>query len=125
MKTRQAFLTDDQKARKLGEEFMGSPGPQTTPHLVGWLFFHGHLIDQDKADVIEEHESMKRPLSKYFEKGGSHLAPPVQFCNSECFVCNKTQPKFVLRNQSRFCIALESKQISQQGKCTTSVLFLS
>ena len=67
MKTRQAFLTDDQKARKLGSEFMTTPGPQTTPHLVGWLFFHGHLIDQEKTDVIEEHESMERPLSKYFE----------------------------------------------------------
>jgi len=67
MKTRQAFLTDDQKARKLGEEFMGTPGPQTTPHLVGWLFFYGHLVDSEKAVVIEEHESMERPLSKYFE----------------------------------------------------------
>ncbi len=38
-KTNQAFLTDDQGARKLASEVMNTRLVQTTPHLLGWLFF--------------------------------------------------------------------------------------
>src|SRR6266496_4652483 len=36
-RTRQAFITDDQGARKLASEIMGHRNVQTTPHLFGWL----------------------------------------------------------------------------------------
>lgn len=66
-RTWQAFLTDDQKARKLAREVM--PGlVQTTPHLFGWLLYEGILEDSDRASVIAEHEQLDLPLSKYFEE---------------------------------------------------------
>ncbi|MDF5724128.1 MAG: XRE family transcriptional regulator, partial [Rhizonema sp. PD37] len=46
-KTRQAFLTDDQKARKLASKVMQSDQVQTMPHLLGWLFFVSYLNDND------------------------------------------------------------------------------
>jgi len=55
LKTRQAFLTDDQKARKLAGEILRKPNPQTTPHLFGWLFFTTRLVDSEKKIVIREH----------------------------------------------------------------------
>lgn len=74
LKTRQALLTDDQKARKLTQEVlkdMGNiiqkhPGHQTTPQLLGWLFFSGCLTDRDKDTIIQQHNAMSRPLEKYF-----------------------------------------------------------
>ena len=68
LKTRQAFLTDDQKARKLAQEVLGPASTQTTPHLVGWLFFTNKLVDGDKSVVLSEHQAMGRPLGKYFEE---------------------------------------------------------
>jgi hypothetical protein len=67
MKTRQAFMTDDQGARKLAERVMDYHMIQTTPHLFGWLFFIQHLSDGDKLAVISEHEAVSRPLGEYFE----------------------------------------------------------
>lgn len=66
-KTQQAFLTDDQKARKLATSVMESSMVQTTPHLIGWLFFSSHLTDGDKATILREHTDFSRPLSEYFE----------------------------------------------------------
>lgn len=66
-KTRQAFLTDDQKARKLALSAMEVGHVQTTPHLFGWLMFHSHLGDGDKDDVVSEHEALDRPLRIFFE----------------------------------------------------------
>lgn len=66
-KTRQAFLTDDQKARKLAETELASKMTQTTPHLFGWLFFTCRLSDTDKDHIIDEHERLNRPLRPYFE----------------------------------------------------------
>ena len=66
-KTNQAFLTDDQKARKLGETELATQMVQTTPHLFGWLFYTGALIDGDKDSIIDEHESQKRPLRQFLE----------------------------------------------------------
>jgi len=68
IKTRQAFLTDDQKARRFAQNIMGNSKTQTTPHLVGWLFFHYHLSDGHKDTLLREHQEMKRPLSNYFEE---------------------------------------------------------
>lgn len=65
-KTSQAFLTDDQPARKLAEEVMIRQFVQTTPHLLGWLFFTNFLGDSDLKKIIEEHKECKRPLAQYF-----------------------------------------------------------
>ncbi|MCI0541618.1 MAG: hypothetical protein L0Z50_40990 [Verrucomicrobiales bacterium] len=62
-----AFMTDDQKARKLGSGVIGSSRVQTTPHLCGWLFFIGKLSDSDKSIVIHEHERYGGPLRTHFE----------------------------------------------------------
>ncbi len=67
-KTQQAFLTDDQKARKLAETVLASRMTQTTPHLFGWLFFTYTLADGDKDSIIQEHERLNRPLRKHFEE---------------------------------------------------------
>jgi hypothetical protein len=66
-RTNQAFLTDDQRARKLAGEVMNKWQVQTTPHLFGWLLYHQFLGDSDKDPMISEHESVGRPLRKYFE----------------------------------------------------------
>jgi len=68
LKTRQAFLTDDQKARKLAREVLRESPTQTTPHLLGWLFFANRLGDADKTTIIKEHQGMGRHLARYFEE---------------------------------------------------------
>lgn len=68
MKTRQALLTDDQKARRLAREVLLQSAIQTTPHLLGWLFFTNRLVDADKNTIISEHRGMGRPLGEYFEQ---------------------------------------------------------
>ena len=67
-KTNQAFLTDDIKARKLAEEVMTRQFVQTTPHLVGWLFFASFLGDGDLKTVVDEHQKYNRPLAQYFKE---------------------------------------------------------
>lgn len=62
----QAFLTDDQKARKLAEGILDQL-VQTTPHLLGWLFFSGRLSDGDKKTIIDEHILLAGTLSPHFE----------------------------------------------------------
>jgi len=66
-KTRQAFLTDDQQARKLAAEILEKDQVQTTPHVVSALFFEGLLSDGDKTGVIQEHTTLDRPLAGFFE----------------------------------------------------------
>ena len=66
-RTRQAFLTDDQGARKLAETSLESSNIQTTPHLFGWLIYNQYLSDSDMNQVIIQHEDFNRPLKKYFE----------------------------------------------------------
>lgn len=65
-KTSQAFLTDDTKARKLAKEVMARQFVQTTPHLLGWLFFTNFLSDRDLQPIINEHKQHNRPLSQCF-----------------------------------------------------------
>jgi len=67
-KTRQAFMTDDHGARKLAERSLEMGMVQTTPHLFGWLFFTGKLLDSDKAAIVEQHNEVGRPLERYFEE---------------------------------------------------------
>ncbi|MCH8252008.1 MAG: hypothetical protein IID36_06110 [Planctomycetes bacterium] len=67
-KTRQAFLTDDQKARTLAARFLNQGMVQTTPHLFGWLIFTGRLSDGDKDLIVEEHTEHGRPLAQYFNE---------------------------------------------------------
>lgn len=62
-----AFMTDDQRARRLGSGVIGDNRVQTTPHLFGWLLFVDRLNDSDKIDVIKEHERFGGPLRPYFE----------------------------------------------------------
>ena len=64
----QAFLTDDQKARRLAESTLTAGRTQTTPHLVGWLFFERHLTDGDLNVIVVQHEAMDRPLANYFKE---------------------------------------------------------
>ncbi|MEA5549715.1 hypothetical protein VB713_01755 [Anabaena cylindrica UHCC 0172] len=65
-KTGKAFLTDDQKARKLAANFLTAKMVQTTPHLLGWLLFITYLSDGDLQTIINEHQKLDRPLKKYF-----------------------------------------------------------
>ena len=65
-KINQCFMTDDKKARVLGIEVLGKDKVQTTPHLVGYLFYIRELIDQDIAIVIKEHSDCNRPLGRYY-----------------------------------------------------------
>jgi predicted nucleic acid-binding protein len=70
-KTRQAFMTDDKGARNLAESVIDNSMIQTTPHLLGWLFYSNILADSDKKDIIEEHSEFRSTqwgnLSKFFD----------------------------------------------------------
>lgn len=70
-KTRQAFMTDDKGARELAEQVITDGKVQTTPHLLGWLFYQNILIDSDKAAIIEEHSKFRKEkrgnLSEFFK----------------------------------------------------------
>jgi predicted nucleic acid-binding protein len=67
-RTNQAFLTDDQGARKLASQVMEISRVQTTPHLLGWLFYIRRISDIDKDSIVSQHEYFNRPLKKYFEE---------------------------------------------------------
>lgn len=70
-KTRQAFMTDDKGARNLAESVIDNNMIQTTPHLLGWLFYSNILTDSDKKSIVEEHSEFRTTqwgnLSKFFE----------------------------------------------------------
>jgi hypothetical protein len=68
MKTNQAFLTDDQNARKLADGVMAPTKAQTTPHMFAWLIFYRHLTDGDKATVIKEHEEACGEITPHLEE---------------------------------------------------------
>ena len=71
-KTKQAFLTDDKKARTLAKEVLGSEFVQTTPHLVGFCFYKRYLLDSDFKVLIAEHRSSLTSswgdLSRFFKE---------------------------------------------------------
>jgi len=62
-KTQQAFMTDDQKARKLAQTELAADRVQTTPHLLGWLLFERRITDGDKDEIIKQHKELDRPLA--------------------------------------------------------------
>jgi len=63
-----SFLTDDQKARKLGVEILGKNSVQTTPLVLGWLFYSNLLSDRDIDEIVKSHKEYNRPLEKYFRE---------------------------------------------------------
>ncbi len=67
-KVRLTVQTDDQRARKLAALVLTEDRVQTTPHVLGWLFFDGRLADADLAGIVEEHESLERPLREFFRQ---------------------------------------------------------
>jgi hypothetical protein len=66
-KTRQAFMTDDQGARKLSESYIGLENTQTVPHLFGWLTYNGEILDSDKDKIIEQQNNLGGIIEKYME----------------------------------------------------------
>ncbi|MDR0301459.1 MAG: hypothetical protein LBI04_03995 [Treponema sp.] len=67
-KINQAFLTDDQAARKLSEFHLECGYTQTTPHLFGWLSYNQKILDTDKNTIIQQHELNGGKLKQYFEE---------------------------------------------------------
>lgn len=65
-RTRQAFLTDDQKARDLASAALDKGMAQTTPHMLAWLFFESRLLDGDLEEIVSEHKSYGRPLEPHY-----------------------------------------------------------
>jgi hypothetical protein len=63
-----AFLTDDQKARKLARVALEARRVQTTPHLLGWLVYHARLSDQEALTVISEHKELEGILAPYLHE---------------------------------------------------------
>lgn len=47
--------TDDDGAEKLAAEVLPLEKVQTTPHVLGWLLFEGHLGDHQVGMVVDEH----------------------------------------------------------------------
>ena len=67
MKTGQAFLSDDQKARKLALSVLPAGRTQTTPHLFSRLIFLGKISDSEKIQVIEELLANDGDISPHLE----------------------------------------------------------
>lgn len=62
------FQTDDQGARRLAATALDAERVQTTPHVLGWLFYEGHLTDVDLPEILVEHKALDRPLAPYFQE---------------------------------------------------------
>lgn len=67
-KINQGIMTDDQQARKLGESVLSKSRVQTTPQLLGWLFYNRILIDSELDTICSEHTSKDRPLERFFRE---------------------------------------------------------
>ncbi|HDS1819287.1 TPA: hypothetical protein QEM96_003976 [Pseudomonas putida] len=63
---RQAFITDDLKARALSESVANSI-TQTTPHLHSWLIFNNTLTDADHQTVLSQHAEMGGSLATHLD----------------------------------------------------------
>ena len=66
-KTQQAILTDDKGAQKLARSHLQTRAVQSTPHLVGWLYFESFLGDGDVAQVKSELATLSRNLDPHFD----------------------------------------------------------
>jgi hypothetical protein len=73
-RTNQAFLTDDQKARKLARCTLPQNRVQTTPHLLGWLYFAGILTDGYLEAIISDHNGHGRPLEPHLRAAHAEAA---------------------------------------------------
>lgn len=67
MQTRQSFLSDDKGALKLALSEMDSSMVQSTSLLFGWLFFHDHLADYQKEEIIYDLERHGRNMRLHYE----------------------------------------------------------
>lgn len=68
MQTRQAFLSDDQGVIKLALTELDQTMVQSTSLLFGWLFFHDHLADHQKEQIISELEAHGRNMRQHYEE---------------------------------------------------------
>jgi hypothetical protein len=66
-KSKQAFLTDDQKARKMAATVAGDISIQTTPYLLSHLVFCNCLNDFDISDIIKQHNEVNGSIGRYFQ----------------------------------------------------------
>jgi len=66
-RTSQAFLSDDGKARKLAITIMEKDFIQSTPHLIGWLYFQGKLQDSDKNQIETDLRQLNRNLQPHLD----------------------------------------------------------
>jgi predicted nucleic acid-binding protein len=67
-KINQPFMTDDKKAKKLGEEILGKDNVLTSPRLLGWLYFNRILIDSDHKLIIAEHIKNGRKMTNVYNE---------------------------------------------------------
>jgi predicted nucleic acid-binding protein len=63
-----AFMTDDKKAASLAGHIMPRDFIQSTPHLLGWLYFHGRLQDSDKDKILSELQQHERSLQPHIDR---------------------------------------------------------
>ncbi len=92
-KTQQAFMTDDRKAAKLAEKILPAGNVQSTPHLVGWMYFIGRFQDSDKATIVAE-----------LAEVGRNLQPHLDTAYQESLRCRLTaQTPDLLRRASGAC----------------------
>jgi predicted nucleic acid-binding protein len=68
LRTRQAFLSDDNGAIKLALTELDLNLVQSTSLLFGWLFFNGQLMDHQKEQIILELEDHGRYMRKHYEE---------------------------------------------------------
>ncbi len=67
IQTRQSFLSDDKGAIKLALTELENTKVQSTSLLFGWLFFHDHLADHQKEEIIGDLESYGRNMRQNYE----------------------------------------------------------
>ena len=60
------FQTDDDRAEKLAVDVLARDRVQTTPHVLGWLLFHGHVGDDHVTTIIQEHTAAGRNIATRF-----------------------------------------------------------
>lgn len=58
--------TDDDGGEKLAVRVLSLARVQTTPHIVAWLFFGGHLADHELQTILDEHASVDGDIGDRF-----------------------------------------------------------
>lgn len=87
MRIRQAFLTDDQPARRQAKEMIPLHLVQTTPHLLGWLIFTQKIGDSEVAQIIDECKVYQKSFDKI-------LKPHFEHAYHEGLRCKLTKSQF-------------------------------